>query len=103
MASAKIFWLASKVYYYATVIKSGNWRPFSTSHTSNHQKSIYLPNVVGMDPSTRSAKFEAKQPRISASGGLRVYVAYVVNFTRPPKVPHEAAWSQTLFGNYLGP
>ena len=56
-----------------------------------------------MDPSSLPARFEAMQPRISGSGGLRVYVVYVVNFARPLPAAHEVAWPQTLLANFLGP
>ena len=56
-----------------------------------------------MDPNSPPAKFEAMQPHMSASGGLRVYVAYVVNFARLSSASQEAAWPQTLLADYLGP
>ena len=56
-----------------------------------------------MDPNSHQTKFEAKQPRSSASGGLTVYVAYVVRAARPPSASDEVAWAKTLLADYLGP
>ena len=56
-----------------------------------------------MDPKSPSAEFEAMQPPMSATDGLKSYVAYVVNFARLPRASNEVAWSQTLVTEYLGP
>ena len=53
-----------------------------------------------MDPNSHQTKFEAKQPRSSASGGLTVYV---VRAARPPLASDEVAWAKTLLADYLGP
>ena len=79
------------------------WRLFSTFHTSNQQKLFFVTNDIGMDPISHQTKFEAKQPRSSASGGLTVYVAYVVRAARPPLASDEVAWAKTLLADYLGP
>ena len=56
-----------------------------------------------MDPISHQTKFEVMQPRSSVPGGLRVYVAYVVNFARLPTALHEVAWSQIMLSDYFGP
>ena len=56
-----------------------------------------------MDPNSHLTKFEAKQPHVSVSGGLSVYVAYIVRAARPPSASDKVAWAQTLLANYLGP
>ena len=59
-------------------------------------KSLFVLNVIGMDPNIRPEQFEAKQPRMSVSGDLWAYVVYVVAYEKLPTASQEAAWSQTL-------
>ena len=46
--------------------------------------------------------FEVTQPRPAASGGHRVYVAYLVNLQRLPTASHVTVWSQTLMVDFFG-
>ena len=62
-----------------------------------------MPNVIGMDPNGRPAKFVTMQPhmRLVATSHNSLYKLYKVRGHQ--RLRYEVAWPQTISGDYLGP
>ena len=74
-----------------TVVELGT----AASHASNHSKSFFAPNIISMDQNGHLTLFETMQSRMSASGDLRVYVAYIVTFKRLASASYMTVRSHT--------